>query len=764
MPSSCASPSPGFASTPEGAPKSAPESAPAVSAVFAAGSTVAVLLPIPPGRLYRYQVPEGMTVSAGAWVVVPLGKRQVTGVVWGAGGDFPLSPSGTPLRLRPLQRCHEAPPLTAAVRRFVDWVADYTLTPAGLVLRMTLGAPEALEPPNQAPVYGLSGVQPAHRLTPERRRVVAALVQAEAAGQEYTARELAAAAGCGLGVINGLVAAGWLEARAPDPAVLAAPALTGAPFALSGDQQQAVAGLTAAIAARRYQTVLLDGVTGSGKTAVFLEAVAACCAQGRQALILLPEIALTRQTLERCAARFGTAPAVWHSGLAAGRRRRVWRGVAQGSVPLVVGARSALFLPFSDLGLIVVDEEHDPSYKQEDGVLYHARDMAVVRAWVSGIPAVLVSATPSLETRINAERGRYAAVHLPLRHGGASLPQVERVDLRRHPPPSRAWLSPPLRQAMAEALSRQEQVLLFLNRRGYAPLTVCRTCGHRFQCSQCTAWLVEHRRTGHLHCHHCGHRQPLPERCPACDGAGPFAACGPGVERIAEEAASLFPQARLAVLASDTLPDPEALQTQLQAISNGERDILVGTQMMAKGHHFPALTLVGVVDADLGLDGGDPRAAERTFQMLHQVAGRAGRAERPGRVLLQTWMPEHPVMRALAAGDRDGFFALEAERRQRGSLPPYGRLVALILSGDNPSQVEHAARQMARAAPPDPRMTVLGPAPAPLALLRGRFRYRLLVMSGRDAPLHPWLRQWLAAVALPSAVRLQVDVDPQSFM
>ena len=518
------------------------------------------------------------------------------------------------------------------------------------------------------------------------------------------------------------------------------------------------------MARRDFSVTLLDGVTGSGKTEVYLDAVAECLRQGRQSLVLLPEIALSSQWLERFERRFGVAPAVWHSDLSSRIRRITWRAVALGEAPVVVGARSALFLPFPDLGLVVVDEEHETAFKQEEGVVYHARDMAVVRARLSGAPAILVSATPSLETVANVQAGRYGHITLGARHGGASLPTVAAIDLRETPPERGRFIAPPLIEAVRETLGRGEQAMLFLNRRGYAPLTLCRACGHRMQCPNCTAWLVEHRSRRQLQCHHCGHAIPIPDLCPACGAAHSLAPVGPGVERITEESAALFPEARLLVMASDTMPGPHAAAAASRAIGAREVDLIVGTQIVAKGWHFPHLTLVGVVDADLGLAGGDLRASERTVQLLHQVAGRAGRAEAPGRVLLQTFSPDHPVMQALVRGDLADFMAREAEERRPGNWPPYGRLAALIVSADLAEQADALARDLGRAAPRGEGITVLGPAPAPLAILRGRHRRRLLLKTRRDIAVQPILRDWLRAVPVPRGARVDVDVDPVSFL
>jgi primosomal protein N' (replication factor Y) len=533
---------------------------------------------------------------------------------------------------------------------------------------------------------------------------------------------------------------------------------------LSEDPGLAAAALREAVRSRKFGVSLLDGVTGSGKTEVYLEAVAECLQAGKQALVLLPEIALSVQFLQRFFARFGAMPAVWHSELTPAVRRETYRAVAEQKANVVVGARSALFLPFPDLGLIVVDEEHETAFKQEDGVTYHARDMAVVRARISAAACVLVSATPSLESVENANAGRYRRLDLPARHGGATMPAVRALDLRADPPERGRFLAPALVATMRATLAQGEQGMLFLNRRGYAPLTLCRHCGHRMACPNCTAWLVEHKSHLRLICHHCGHNEALPERCPSCHAEESFAAIGPGVERIAEEVKLVFPEARALVMASDVITGPKEAAAAAAAISAREVDIVIGTQMVAKGWHFPHLTLVGVVDADLGLSGGDLRAAERTVQMLYQVAGRAGREEAPGRVLLQTYAPEHPVMQALLSGDLAAFMAQEARERKPGHWPPFGRLVGLIVSALDEGLADRTARALSRTAPRRSGIEVLGPAPAPFALLRGRYRRRLLMKTRRDLAVQPLVREWLARTEIDRAARVDVDIDPVSFM
>lgn len=719
---------------------------------------VPVLLPLPLAGTYDYGLPEGLEVAPGTVVVVPLGSRRLPGVVWhgAAAGEVPAT------KLRAIAALADVPPLRPPLLRLIDWVAAYTLSPPGEVLRMAL--PEAALAPPPAPRSGWRAAAPlpeGARITPERARVLAVLDGA--GGLAWAGAELARAAGVSPGVIRAMAEAGLLvPASLPDPAF--SPLSPTAPRPLRAAQAQAAEALRARVAAGGFSVTLLDGVTGSGKTEVYLEAAAEAVACGKQVLVLLPEIALSAQVIDRFAARFGAAPAVWHSDVPGARRRATWRAVADGTAPIVVGARSALWLNFRALGLIVVDEEHETAFKQEEGVIYHARDMAVVRARLEDIPCVLVSATPSLETRANVERGRYARLHLPDRHGAAGEPTVAAIDLRREPPPRGFFLSPPLREAVAETLARGEQGLLFLNRRGFAPLTLCRACGHRFACPNCTAWLVEHRYTRTLQCHHCGHTEPVPPACPACGAEGALAAVGPGVERIAEEVRTLFPSARVLEMSSDTVDGARKAAALAAMIEAREVDLIVGTQLVAKGWHFPHLTLVGVVDADLGLAGGDLRAAERTFQILHQVGGRAGRAERPGRVLLQTWVPDHPVMRALVSGEVERFVAAELAERRAGGWPPYGRLAALIVSAGEAETADRAARALRDAAPEGSGFVVLGPAPAPLAILRGRHRRRLLLKAARDVDVPALLRGWLASAAIPRAARVEVDVDPISFL
>lgn len=717
---------------------------------------VPVLVPMPAERPYSYMVPEGMKVQPGSIVRVPLGPRQVAGIVCEGVTDIVDTK-----KLRPISEVFDCPAVNLEMMRFMRWAADYTLSPPGMVARMVLRAPAAFDPEPLVPGIRYNGKEP-ERVTSARAKVL----ELAGNGLTWTRSGLAHAAGVSQTVVDGLKSQGVFdEIMLPPPAVVAQPDTNYARAVLSEDQQAAADMLAEAVEADCFSVSLLDGVTGSGKTEVYFEAVAKALDQGKQVLILLPEIALTQQFLDRFHDRFGSKPAEWHSDLAPRMRERVWRQIAEGRVRVVAGARSALFLPFRELGLIVVDEEHDPAYKQEDRVFYNARDMAVVRGHIGGFPVILASATPSIESQVNADQGRYRRIKLYGRYADAALPTLKTIDMRRSPPPPGRFLSPALTEEIGNTVKRGEQALLFLNRRGYAPLTLCRVCGHRFQCPQCSSWLVEHRFRNQLMCHQCGYHEPVPEACPECGTLDHLVACGPGVERIAEEVAAGFEDARIIVLSSDIAGGVKRLRLELDAIAKGEADIVIGTQLVAKGHNFPNMTLVGIVDADLGLANGDPRAAERTFQLLNQVTGRAGRTGRKSLGLIQTYQPDHPVMRAIVSGDSEAFYEREIEERQRSNLPPFGRLAALIISADNRNDAEAHARALRRAAPHSSEISVLGPAEAPLALVRGRYRFRILVQGTKRSDIQSFIRAMLAnAPKERGSLRVQVDIDPQSFL
>lgn len=655
--------------------------------------TLRVLLPLPLADAYDYLPSADTSHAPGDVVVVPFGKREMVGVVWGPGmGGVPVN------KLKSILGPSELPPIPEVSREFIDWVAQYTVTPPGAVLKMLFGSMRVIQPKKK---------------------------------DDYSSPHVDA------------------DYHQPH---------------LTEDQRKAAETLIAQVRNENFSVTSLDGVTGSGKTEVFCEAVAECLRRGKQALVLLPEIAMTAALLDRFAERFGTPPVQWHSELTEKQRRLNWHSIAQGKAKFILGARSALFLPYPNLGLVVVDEEHEAAYKQEEGVIYHGRDMAVVRAHTGQIPIVLSSATPSLETMYNVQQKKYAHVILHERFGKASMPKIQCVDMRSFKMPATQFISPPLLEALKKTIADKQQAMLFLNRRGYAPLTLCRACGHRLNCPRCSSWLIEHKRSGQLHCHHCDYSTTLPKKCPTCSVEDRFAACGPGVERVAEEIKARMPDARFAIMASDTLDGPKAAQALVDQMAKQELDLLIGTQIMAKGYHFPRLTLVGVVDADLGLSGGDPRAAEKTFQLLQQVSGRSGRAEDPGRVMLQTTAPDHPVMKALLAGDRDKFMAAELKEREAYCLPPVWRLASVTVSGEDMRDVIALAEQLARAAPQNEKLRVLGPAPAPFAMLRGKYRHRLLIQAPRNVNLSRVVRDWLASVKTIRSLRILVDIDPYSFL
>jgi primosomal protein N' (replication factor Y) len=717
-------------------------------------SRVAVLLPLPLSGAYDYAVAANQPVARGSLVRAPLGKRDLLGVVWGRAEG---AVTGDKLRTAALLDEHRLP---ETLCNFVDWVARYTLSAPGSVLAQALRAKDAFDSESPRKALIKSDAESPPRITEARARVLKLMSD----GLARMPSEIAELAGVSASVVKSLAHARALEwIDLPEFERIADPDPDYRSIALTPDQLRAGEHLRDSVKKREFTVALLDGVTGSGKTEAYFEGIAEALIARTQVLILLPEIALTVQFLDRFAARFGCRPLEWHSDLSDRARRRVYRAVLSGEARVIVGARSALFLPFARLGLIVVDEEHEQAYKQEDGVIYHARDMAVVRARLENCPIVLASATPSLETYINAKNGKYEWLRLAHRYGAADMPEVRLIDMRKESGEPGQFLSPTLRAAIGETLAAREQALLFLNRRGYAPLTLCTQCGHKETCRNCSAWMVEHRYRKRLVCHHCAFEAPIPERCPRCDAQGSLIACGPGVERVEEEFRAAFPDARVAVASSDTFSGPAQAQAVIRALSAGDIDVLIGTQIVAKGHHFPQLTLAGIVDADLGASAGDPRAAERSFQLLHQVAGRSGRGEKPGVVLIQTRSPDDPVIQALAKGHRDEFLETEARTRDRNGTPPFGRLAALILAGADADRVRETGRALALAAPKARGVRVWGPAPAFYQVLRGRTRERLLVQAEKKIDIQSYLRAWLAAVKVPSTVRLTVDIDPISF-
>ncbi|MEZ8006783.1 MAG: primosomal protein N' [Amylibacter sp.] len=724
---------------------------------FVHNELVSVLTTQPINRFLDYKVPFGGLIQ-GSFVEVPLGPRKVIGVVWGPGqGGY------DPKKIRSISNILEIAPMHPEMQEFLTRVGRYTLTSLNAMLRLATRAPGLGDPPSMRKVYAL-GDAIIDRMTPAREKVLATLKNTT--DMRFTAHELKEEAGVSLSVIKGLVAQNAIiELETPRDTPY--PNLD--PFypskKLTSAQMTASKKLRSFVAMQSYNTTLLRGVTGSGKTEVYLEAVAECLSQGRQALVLIPEIALTVEFLDRVEKRFGKQPAQWHSGVTMTEKRRCWRMVGAGQAQIVIGARSSLFLPFDNLGLIVVDEEHDTSYKQEDGVLYSARDMAVMRASISGGSVVLASATPSLETWANAQAGKYNRIDLTERFGAALMPDMATIDMREQLMGTNSWISSDLGREIDVRLERSEQSLLFLNRRGYAPITVCRKCGEQIGCDHCDARMVEHRFQGHLMCHQCGETKKMPEECPSCKEVGSLSAVGPGVERLAEEAEKRFPDAKISVLSSDMLMSAKALKQRISAIAAGEADIIIGTQLVAKGHNFPLLTLVGVIDSDLALMGGDLRAAERTFQLMRQVAGRAGRSDKKGIAYLQTHQPDHPVIKAILNGDEEEFWQAEANQRLAAGMPPFGRLAGIVLKGPDITQVFNLANHMVRNAPMLDAIgaEIYGPAPAPIARVRDNHRVRILVKAPKEVTIQGALAQWRDSVQIPRDIHISIDIDPQTF-
>lgn len=725
---------------------------------FDQGELVAVLTTQPLDTPLDYYAPQG-GCRLGAFVTVPLGPRIVIGVVWGRGeGGYEAS------KIRTIHNVIDVAPMREELRSFLIKASAYTLTPLSAMLRLATRAPGLANPPSMQSVYRRTGTSP-DRETEARKRVLALFE--DYGGGPFTKRELAQLAGVSDSVVSGLEAQQVLQKiETPKDRPFPAFDLTRQGKKLTSQQVFARDEMTRLNAQEGFDAILLHGVTGSGKTEVYLEAVADQISKGGQVLVLLPEIALTSEFIQRVEARFGQKPAEWHSGVTMTERRRIWKMVGQGGAQLVVGARSALFLPFQSLRLIVVDEEHDPSYKQEDGVLYNARDMAVLRASLAGSKIILASATPSLESWSNAKSGKYNLITLADRFGKSQLPDLSVIDMRTEKLPSNRWISTVLQRHIAQRIERNEQSLLFLNRRGYAPTTLCRACGHQVGCEHCDARMVEHRFQKRLMCHQCGETKAIPEACPACGVEGKLAVVGPGVERLAEEAAALFPDAQTSILSSDLFSSARALKDKIKEIAEGQSDIIIGTQLVAKGHNFPRLTLVGVIDTDLGLHGSDLRASERTFQLVQQVAGRAGRKETKGLALLQTHQPDHPVIQAILRGNDEAFWTAEAEGRQGAEMPPFGRLAGIIISATNQEDAFDLGNALARNTEMLRRseISVFGPASAPIARVRGRFRVRLLLKAAKSAPMQQAIAQWLKTVKPRKDVRLSVDIDPQSFL
>lgn len=720
---------------------------------------VTVVLPVHVGDGFDYLLPEGKSVPAGTIVTVPFGKKEVHGVVWGAGTQ-----NVSREKLRKIIVIHDnITTLDADFMRFIDLTARYYFSTRNQVIKMVLSVPDAITYCPTDSFYSLATSPALDALSKRQREQMQTLSEMlhDAPLEESILLERSNLSKNSLKTLtqHGLIT------QQQHPRI---------PHALTYDFQRPTLNEEQSHAAKilsdyctipeSYHCMLLQGVTGSGKTEVYFEAIETCLKQHQQILILLPEIALSVQWTQRFRKRFGFEPTVWHSGITPAQRRNNWSAFANGHSPVLVGARSALYMPLPRLGLIIVDEEHETTFKQEDNVMYHARDMAIARAHTANIPIILASATPSIETLGNVDTGKCEKITLTARFSNATLPSITPIDMRQHKMPAGQWLSPPVLRALQDTLANGKQSLLFLNRRGYAPLMLCRTCGHRFTCPECTSWLVMHRSTGKMHCHHCGFHQPTPSECPECHNENTLVPCGPGVERIYEETKGYFPEARIALLNSDHVQSRTAFEAEIEQIMSGNTDIIIGTQILAKGHHFPNLTMVGILDADLGLTGGDLRTIERSWQLLHQISGRAGRAEHEGKVYLQTWQPEHPLMRALINGEGDALIAYEKEARRESNMPPFGRLAAIILESKNESIVQQTAHALANCCPTMKDIQILGPAPAPLYRLRGYYRIRFLIKTPRNINIQRIIQDWLHNIKFSSLVKCKIDIDPYSFL
>lgn len=721
---------------------------------------VGVLLPLPLNGVFDYKVDEDTKI--GSVVRVGWGKEQQIGVVFKDGKSSDIDD----IKIKHIIEVIDIPPLSEKLLEFIHWVAQYNMAPLGLVLKMAIGGKSMFDNVPTDCLYRLTGKTLAEaklKNSDARWHVMHLLEYAP-----YSRAEIAKGAGVSQSVIKTLIDAKVIEPVLQEKKkVFEIPNADYSIVKLT-DEQQAAADILCAKNGCGFSVTLLEGITGSGKTEVYFEAVAAALNSGKQVLVLVPEIVLTTQWLARFEHRFGTKPACWHSNLSPADKKQTFKSIVRGEAKVIVGARSALFLPYKDLGLIVVDESHDHSFKQEDVVNYQGRDMAIVRAKIEQFPLILSTATPDLETIVNVEENKYDIVKLTSRFAAAELPEIRVIDLKKDKPQKgswgTSWLAPTLVEAISQNLQKNEQSMLFLNRRGYAPLTICRDCGHRIQCPHCTSWLTEHKSTHSLICHQCGYSMPKPKMCPECGSEEGLVACGPGVERVAEEVKNRFPDARIAVVSSDTTSSFAEVSDIISQMEQGRLDIIIGTQILAKGHHFPMLTLVGVVDADLGLMGSDLRAAEQTYQLLTQVAGRAGRGDKKGVVYMQTVYPENNVLKALVENNRDEFIRIEKKTRQILKMPPFGKLAAIIVTGENIEKTEKTAYLLGRCAPNTDMITTLGPAPAPLYMVRGKYRYRLLLKTEKCINIQDIIKKWLSMIETPSNVRIKIDINPYSFM
>ena len=732
--------------------------------MFNAGTIVKVLLPNVVNSGYDYRLTTD--ADLGAFVRVTLMNRPYIGIVYGTGtSNLPPEKIKNVAQVFPYK-------LDIATLQWIQKMSDWTLMAPGAVLRLILNVPDAFNPPRSEQLYSYNSDIDTKMTT--RRQMVADAFELND-NEPMSAADIQNIARVGSAVVKSMIANGMLLPTASrvkehswnyDYRDMAN-------VELNAEQRAAANKIAQDITTGGFTVNVLDGITGSGKTQVYFDAVWRAYSMGKSVLLMMPEIALTTQFIKRFESRFGAAPIVWHSNLTAARRREIWRGVMTGDVRIVVGTRSALFLPWQNLGLIVVDEEHDSSYKQEDMGNYHGRDMALLRAKLGAFPVVLASATPSEETIHNIEIGRFNHLVLRARYGGAEMPTIETVDLREHRPDEyivnsdtldkrTGALSPVLCREIQAVLDKRQQAMLFINRRGFAPIVQCKKCGWVAMCPDCSVGMTYHKKLGKLLCHICGRTMTLPTKCPDCGNETSMR--GAGLEKIEEEVLARFPGARTALVSSDTMMTRGALERLVSKMECGEIDIVIGTQILAKGHHFPNLTLVGVIDADMGLFGTDFRAPEHTFQQLFQVAGRAGRGQIPGRVLLQTYQPAHPVLMAICADNRDEFLRTDMDARRTAKMPPFGQLIAIIIECKKENILKQFCDTLAHAKPNVNGVRILGPVMAQIYQARGLFRMRFLVAGDEKALLQPLVKTWLSRVKVPANIRLKTDVNPQSFM
>ncbi len=730
--------------------------------MFNSGNIVKVLIPNAVNTGYDYRLTD--MADMGAFVECSVMNRKYIGVVYGI-GDSNLPPE----KIKNVSQIFPEK-LSFSDLEWIKKMSEWTLMPAGAVLRLILNISDAFTPPKLEPLYKYQN-DVKLRMTDTRQAVADAFASND--NEAMSVQDIQNIARVSGAVVRSLIQKGALiqtDAREKEPKRFIHQYKDTGNIVLNQGQSDAANCIANAINANTFSVSLLDGITGSGKTQVYFDSTMRAYNKGKSVLLMMPEIALTAQFMTRFENRFGAPPVVWHSNLTSARRREIWRGVLSGEIRIVVGTRSALFLPWKNLGLIVVDEEHDGSYKQEDMGNYHARDMAVLRAKIANFPVILASATPAGETLQNANVGKYNHLRLTSRYGGAQLPQIQTIDLRANRPTeytindttSAGFLSDVMCNEIQQKLDNHQQVMLFINRRGFAPIVQCKKCGWNAQCPDCSVGMTYHKRIGKLLCHMCGRTAPMPIKCPDCEND--VSTRGVGLEKIQEEVKARFPAARTALVSSDTIASSQSLERLVHQMETGEIDIIIGTQILAKGHHFPNLTLVGVVDADMGLFGTDFRAGEHTFQQLFQVAGRAGRGDIAGRVLLQTYQPDHPVLQAICANDRDSFMNQDLQGRQAAQMPPFGQLIAIIIEAQKESTLQKFCQDLANAAPTSPDAKIMGPITAQIYQVRNWYRMRFLVAGSARAQLQPFVAHWLKKIKTPSNLRIKIDVNPQNFM